>query len=123
MVQKIRAIILIVIGIVALVLSIKCFKSDDLSYVMRNTYGGDAFTGIQNASATTANNVKELAGVVQFGFGSILLVMGLTLVGFGLTTPMGKPQTNSNPFPTIDEQVVETVETKEGTKIKDNSEA
>ena len=52
-------------------------------------YGGDAYTGIQNAAATTSKNVKELAGIVQFGFGSILLVMGLGLVGLGLTTPTG----------------------------------
>ena len=55
-------------------------------------YGGDAYTGIQNAAATTSKNVRDLAGIVQFGFGSILLVMGLTLVGFGLTTPMGATQ-------------------------------
>ncbi|MBR6174914.1 MAG: hypothetical protein IKQ52_04935 [Bacteroidales bacterium] len=92
MAQKIRAIVLVIVGVVSLGLSIKCFTTDDLGYESRSMYGGDAYTGIQNAAATTSKNVRDLAGIVQFGFGSILLVMGLTLVGFGLTTPMGATQ-------------------------------
>lgn len=89
MVQKFRSIVLIVVGIIALGLSIKCFSIDDLDYASKSMYGGDAYTGIQNAAAATSKNVKELASIVQFGFGSILLVMGLGLIGFGLTTPTG----------------------------------
>ena len=88
--QKARSIVLIIVGIIAIGLSIKCYSIDDLDYETNSYYGGDAYTGIQNAAATTSKNVKELAGIVQFGFGSILLVMGLTLVGVGLTTPVGK---------------------------------
>ena len=89
MAQKFRSIILIVVGIIALGLSIKCFSIDDLDYATKSMYGGDAYTGIQNAAAATSKNVKELASIVQFGFGSILLVMGLGLIGLGLTTPTG----------------------------------
>lgn len=89
MVQKFRSIVLIVVGIIALGLSFKCFSIDDLDYASKSMYGGDAYTGIQNAAAATSKNVKELANIVQFGFGSILLVMGLCLIGFGLTTPTG----------------------------------
>lgn len=90
MAQRFRSIILIVVGIIALGLSIKCFTIDDLDYATKSMYGGDAYTGIQNAAAATSKNVKELAGIVQFGFGSILLVMGLGLIGLGLTTPTGR---------------------------------
>ncbi len=89
MVQKLRSIVLMVIGIVAIGLSIKCYTIDEMDYESRSMYGGDAYTGIQNAAAATSKNVKELAEIVQFGFGSVLLVMGLTLVGVSLTTPMG----------------------------------
>ncbi len=89
MVQKLRSIVLMVIGIVAIGLSIKCYSIDEMNYESKSMYGGDAFTGIQNAAAATSKNVKELSEIVQFGFGSILLVMGLTLVGVGLTTPLG----------------------------------
>ena len=96
MAQKIRAIVLIVIGVIAIGLSIKCFTIDELDYETRSMYGGDAFTGIQNAAAVTSRNVKELAEIVKFGFSSVLFVMGLTLVGFGLTTPMGAGMNKSN---------------------------
>lgn len=101
MVQKLRSIVFIVIGVIAIGLSIKCYLIDGLSYESRSMYGGDAFTGIQNAAAVTSKNVKELADIVQFGFGSVLLIMGLTLVGIGLTTPMGVRQECSEPIPVI----------------------
>ena len=64
-----------VIGIVAIGLSIKCYTIDEMDYESRSMYGGDAYTGIQNAAAATSKNVKELAEIVQFGFGSVLLVI------------------------------------------------
>ena len=48
-----------------------------------------ALTDNFNNPEKVRKNVKELANIVQFGFGSILLVMGLCLIGFGLTTPTG----------------------------------
>ena len=118
--QKIRAIVLIVVGVVSLGLSIKCFTTDDLGYESRSMYGGDAFTGIQNAAATTSKNVKDLAEIVQFGFGSILLVMGLTLVGFGLTTPMGATQEKIDVISSKVEKVPQT-KVAEGTPVVENN--
>lgn len=54
MVQKFRSIVLIVVGIIALGLSFKCFSIDDLDYASKSMYGGDAYTGIQNAAAIKA---------------------------------------------------------------------
>jgi hypothetical protein len=104
MAQKFRSIILIVVGVIALGLSIKCFSFEDLDYATKSMYGGDAYTGIQNAAASTSKNVKELAGIVQFGFGSILLVMGLGFVGLGLTTPTGSSKAISENHPEPVEQ-------------------
>lgn len=114
MVQNLRSTVLIVIGIIAIGLSIKCYTIDDLDYESRSMYGGDAYTGIQNAAAMTSRNVKELASIVQFGFGSVLLVMGLSLVGVGLTTPMGARNANSEPVPTnVNESpIIETTKEK-----------
>lgn len=42
-------------------------------------YGGDAYTGIQNAAAQTANNVQKLTEIVKFAFGSLLLVVGIAV--------------------------------------------
>lgn len=88
MANNLRTIAFIVIGVIAIGLSIRCFSYDDLDFEARSTYGGDAFTGIQNAAALTSKNVKSLASIVQFGFGSILLVTGLGFLGVGLTSPI-----------------------------------
>ena len=93
MTRNFRTILLCVVGIISIALSIKCYSFKELDYESESAYGCDAYTGIQNAAATTSKNVKELASIVQFGFGSLLMVNGLTLLAFGLTTPIQKKQT------------------------------
>ena len=110
MVQKFKSIVMIVVGIVAIILSIVCFSFKSLDYERSSMYGGDAYTGIQNAAATTSKNVKELASIVQFGFGSILLVAGLGFIGVGLTTPMSNPISNNEPLPEPQEPEFESIE-------------
>lgn len=51
----------IAVGILAIVFATHCFNPDIsyyISYVRHETYGGDAYTGIQNAAADTANNIR-----------------------------------------------------------------
>ena len=92
MTKDIRPLLLCAIGIISIVLSIKCFSINDLDYESKSAYGGDAYTGIQNAAAITSKNVKDLASIIQFGFGSLLMVNGLTLLAFGLTSPIQKKE-------------------------------
>ncbi len=42
-------------------------------------YGGDAYTGIQNAAAQTANNVRYLAEITKFGFSILLIALGVAI--------------------------------------------
>ena len=49
-------------------------------------YGGDAYTGIQNASSKTANNVNELGDLLCISFKGILIVMGGTIIIYGIST-------------------------------------
>ncbi len=44
------------------------------------SYGGDAYTGIQNSAAQTANNVKALADILKFGLGGLLIVFGIFVI-------------------------------------------
>ena len=44
------------------------------------SYGGDAYTGIQNAAAQTANNVQDLADIAMNGFAYLLIVLGLFMI-------------------------------------------
>lgn len=94
--KNIRTVIFIIIGVVSIGLSIKCFSFKELDYETKSMYGGDAFTGIQNAGAQTSENVKDLANIVKFGFGSVLLVAGLGFLGIGLTTPVTKREQEDN---------------------------
>ena len=64
------------------------------TYTSYNYYGGDAYTGIQQAAADTARNVRDLALIVRSGFqgvsgtgtGFLLLVAGFGLIAFSLHT-------------------------------------
>lgn len=79
--SKVIGIALIVLGIISIVwglgLNYSGISSSD------KLYGGDAYTGIQNASSTTANNVKELGETVCSGLKGILVVMGGVIIIYG----------------------------------------
>ena len=88
----IKIISFIATGVLSIILAICCFSKESLGWESKTTYGGDAYTGIQNAAAQTSRNVSKLADTVCFGFGSILLVTGLTLVGIGISTPIERKE-------------------------------
>lgn len=74
----------IVVGVISVILSFIVKGQDYSHYEYSSTYGGDAYTGIQNAAASTANNVGYLTDAVTFGFFAVLLVFGLVcIVHFG----------------------------------------
>ena len=72
-------------GIISIILGIVSFCLDNGYGVYSKSYGGDAYTGIQNAAAATANNVQSLCDVVKFGFGALLIVIGLAIIAFFLS--------------------------------------
>lgn len=80
-----RKIFYCIVGVVSLALSVMCFCSEKGDEVFRHYYGGDAYSGIQNASADAGTNVYCLTKIVAKGFGSVLLVGGLALLATGLT--------------------------------------
>ncbi len=69
-------------GILSFILGIilACFSTgySESSY----SYGGDAYTGIQNASAQTANNIQDLAAITKFGLSALLAVAGIALIAY-----------------------------------------
>ena len=71
-------------GVLAVILAFVCFGKYEGYTESSKSYGGDAYTGIQNASAQAANNTYHLAEITKFAGGSILLVIGLiSIAGFG----------------------------------------
>ena len=73
------------VGVISIILGIVCFFLDVGRTVDFNTYGGDAYTGIQHASATTANNIRHLSEIVKCGFGFVLIIAGLVLIMIAIT--------------------------------------
>lgn len=92
--KKILSVGLIAIGIAAIVFAVICLSAEpcifDSVYVADKTYGGDAYTGMQNAAAATANNIKylnlNLRRATEFlgeCMGYLLLIVGLLLLLIG----------------------------------------
>ena len=82
--NKVVAILFVAVGILSVILSFSAFDAYTGGYESSLSYGGDAYTGIQNAAAQTANNVRYVTEAVAYGTGSILLIGGLAMVLFGL---------------------------------------
>lgn len=70
----------IISGIVSFILGTTMFGKSSGLYEPSNTYGGDAYTGIQNAAAQTANNLTSVAQIAKDGIGYLLIAIGLIAV-------------------------------------------
>ena len=77
---KTFSIIGILSGILSVIFGIITFTKDTGSYAARESYGGVAYAGIQQASATGANNVQDLAEIVKFGLGALLIILGIAII-------------------------------------------
>jgi hypothetical protein len=83
--KQLLGFVLMGIGVLALIFGLICFSMNDGSYVSTQSYGGDAYTGIQNAAARTANNLETLTGnlITMGGFFFVITALILLVVGFG----------------------------------------
>lgn len=70
----------VILGVLAIVLAIVVYNLDVGYYENYETYGGDAYTGIQQAAAQTANNVVYVGQMIRTGFASILAIHGGVLL-------------------------------------------
>ena len=77
----------IVIGCIALIwgFNLTMYGTTESS----KSYGGDAYTGIQNAAAQTATNTYYIGEAVVDGFQAVLTVAGLTFISRGVITLVG----------------------------------
>ena len=78
--KKLLKIFGIALGVLTIILAIVVFTQNVGYYESSHSYGADAYTGIQNASAQAANNVKYVGEMIRFAMGSMMLVMGLAMV-------------------------------------------
>lgn len=82
--KKIQSVVFVIIGVVSLILSFACFGKYEGYITKDKAYGGDAYTGIQNALADVSSDIVMLNRVVKFGVGSLLLVSGLLIGSVGI---------------------------------------
>ena len=92
---KLASTLFIVAGLIAIAFAIVTICQDVNyvvgSYTWYETYGGDAYTGIQNAAADTATNVyylnhnlEDFAVMFKLSTFATLLVAGFVSIGYGI---------------------------------------
>lgn len=81
----VRSIAFVIIAIVAFTFSSKIDDMNNGDYVSSSRYGGDAYTGIQNASAETGCNVYKGNQIMQKGIKYTFILIGLGFLAVGLT--------------------------------------
>ncbi len=79
--NKLQFIILCALAGISLIFSIICFTLPDGTNTPAKQYGGDAYTGIQNAAAATARNVLDLNKTVSTIAGLVFIMVAL-FVGY-----------------------------------------
>ena len=79
--QLIIGISFIVLGIISIIWGLIITYNGIPS--ISEIYGGDAYTGIQNAASITANNINELGNTLCVGLKGILIVMGGAIIIYG----------------------------------------
>ena len=72
-------------GWLSIIFGLITFMLDTGSYESNKSYGGDAYTGIQNAAAQSANNIMYMADILKTGMGFMLIVFGLFLICYFTT--------------------------------------
>lgn len=82
---KVSSILGMISGILSILFGFITMAQDTGSWEPSNSYGGDAYTGIQNAAAQAANNIQDLAEIVKTGLGLLLIALGLIAIFYFVT--------------------------------------
>ena len=69
-------------GFISIILGFVVSGMSTGSWESSSSYGGDAYTGIQNAAAQTANNVQDLAEILKTGMSSALIIFGIAMIAY-----------------------------------------
>lgn len=81
-----------IIGVVGIILTIVCLLQDVGKEAEMQYFGGDAYTGMQHASAYAANNVLALTKLIKVGFSSLLFLLSILSLGYGF---FSEPETKT----------------------------
>ena len=70
----------VISGVLSIIFGVICLFQNAGSTERFESYGGDAYTGIQQAAAQAANNAYHLAVIAKLGFGFALIIAGIVLI-------------------------------------------
>lgn len=102
--KKAASILGMISSVISFLLGIYCYDGfyggDCVDF---KTYGGDAYTDIQNATASAANNISVLSYTIQDMFSFLLIIIGLLAFSYFLlqlanSSKPKKPQKKNEPF-------------------------
>lgn len=97
----VRSIAFVIISIVAFTFSSKIDDMNNGDYVSSSRYGGDAYTGMQNASAETGCNVYKGNQILQKGFKYTFILVGLGFLAIGITPTIQSQKGENKEIKTI----------------------
>ena len=106
--KKVLGVLFIMVAIASIVFAILSFDGFGGNSVGAKTYGGDAYTGIQNAAAQTANNVNSLNSTVQRIGGYAFILIGGILASIGVACLVGNKKIEKKPIENPIENPVES---------------
>ena len=82
--KRFLGIAFIIIAIVSFIFAIVIGAQSSGSYELSQAYGGDAYTGIQNAAAQTANNIMYSNEIIKLCACGIFVILGSILAILGI---------------------------------------
>lgn len=96
---KLLGVLFLLIAVLSLFFAFNCFGMYSGGYESNETYGGDAYTGIQNAAAQTANNVQFLNQNITTAFGYVFVLSAATFASIGIVKLASKQPSETNAAP------------------------
>lgn len=88
----VRSVLFALLGLWSILTGIRGYNSDLGELYPYKEYGGDAFTGIQNAEVQTGGLVRLQSHIISQGLGSILIFGGIAFIICAIPTNLKKKE-------------------------------
>ena len=102
--KKLLKNLFITIAIVSIIFAVLCFVLDSGNTEWDYTYGGDAYTGIQNAAAKTANNLVATNNCIKTISSFAFIIVGLAFGSIGISIKTDKTNEELSTEPKSDNE-------------------
>ena len=114
----------IAIALVSLIFAIVCFTMESGYETWDEKYGGDAYTGIQNAAADTACNVVDTNNIIKTigGFAFIIVGFAFGTIGFANLQEGNKPAASTATAATASNTTAQSTSTPEKAESAEHTE-